>query len=120
MAKKSTKSTKKDTAANIGFEEKLWGIADKLRGNLEPAVYKHDVLGLIFLKYISDRFEAHRAKLEGVEGADLEDRDEYTADNVFWVPASARWAELQRQARSESIGSVLDGAMASIHFRQLR
>ena len=114
MAKKRTKRAEKATAANIGFEEKLWEIADKLRGNLEPAVYKHDVLGLIFLKYISDRFEAHRARLDGIEGADPEDRDEYTADNVFWVPAGARWGELQKQARSETIGSVLDKAMAGI------
>ena len=67
MAKKRSK--KKTTAANIGFEEKLWEIADGLRGNLEPAVYKHDVLGLIFLKYISDRFMSHRAKLEIVDVA---------------------------------------------------
>ena len=113
--KKTTKkTTKKDTAANIGFEEKLWEIADNLRGNLEPAVYKHDVLGLIFLKYISDRFMSHRAKLETVDGADLEDRDEYTADNVFWVPKGARWADLQEQARQETIGVSLDAAMTAI------
>ena len=110
----TTKKTKKDTAANIGFEEKLWEIADKLRGNLEPAVYKHDVLGLIFLKYISDRFMSHRAKLETVDGADLEDRDEYTADNVFWVPKGARWKDLQEQARQDTIGVTLDAAMTAV------
>ncbi|MCP4834639.1 MAG: SAM-dependent DNA methyltransferase, partial [Phycisphaera sp.] len=108
------KTTRNATAANIGFEEKLWEIADNLRGNLEPAVYKHDVLGLIFLKYISDRFMSHRAKLETVDGADLEDRDEYTADNVFWVPKGARWADLQEQARQETIGVSLDAAMTAI------
>ena len=111
MAKK--KKTKK-TAANIGFEEKLWAIADKLRGNLEPAVYKHDVLGLIFLKYISDRFTTHQAKLVNTAGADPEDRDEYTADNVFWVPKGARWGEIQKQARQDTIGVILDKAMNAI------
>ena len=96
------------------FKSTLWKAADKLRAQMDAAEYKHIVLGLIFLKYISDTFEVQRTKLEGVEGADPEDRDVYAADNVFWVPASARWAELQKQARSVSIGSVLDEAMASI------
>ena len=113
MAKKKKKNTKK-TAANIGFEEKLWEIADKLRGNLEPAVYKHDVLGLIFLKYISDRFTTHQAKLADTDGADPEDRDEYTADNVFWVPKGGRWGEIQKQARQDTIGVILDKAMNAI------
>ena len=113
-AKRTSKKQAKETGANIGFEEKLWAIADGLRGNMEPAVYKYDVLGLIFLKYISDRFQTHRAKLERIEGADLEDRDEYTADNVFWVPEGARWPDLQKQARQETIGVTLDNAMTAI------
>lgn len=111
------KSGVKSSAANLGFEATLWEIADKLRGNLEPAVYKHDVLGLIFLKYVSDRFMARRAELQALaesEGADPEDRDEYLADNVFWVPKTARWPELQKEARQDAIGRILDDAMTAI------
>ena len=96
-----TKKTKSDTAANIGFEAKLWQAADKLRNNMDAAEYKHVVLGLIFLKYISDSFEEHHDKLVAAraEGANPEDRDEYLAASVFWVPKEARWAQLQaRQA----------------------
>ena len=84
----------KDSTANLGFEAKLWLAADKLRNNMDAAEYKHVVLGLIFLKYISDTFEEHRAKLLAGEGdyagANPEDPDEYKAENVFWVPAAAR------------------------------
>src|SRR5450631_4457863 len=84
----------KTTSANLGFEAKLWLAADKLRSNMDAAEYKHVVLGLIFIKYISDAFEEHRAKLlagEGeYEGADPEDQDEYRAENVFWVPVEGR------------------------------
>lgn len=87
MAKAPPK--KNDTSANLGFEAKLWLTADKLRNNMDAAQYKHVVLGLIFLKYISDTFEEHRAKLLGgqgdYEGANPEDPDEYKAENVFWV-----------------------------------
>ncbi|MFW5802529.1 MAG: type I restriction-modification system subunit M N-terminal domain-containing protein, partial [Verrucomicrobiota bacterium] len=93
--------------------EKLWQAADKLRGSIDAAEYKHVVLGLIFLKYISDSFEARRAKLaeelaaDGIEGDQaerlLEDRDEYTAENVFWVPPEARWQAIQNQARQANI-----------------
>ena len=122
MAKKKTaKKTAKKTgtktagsAAKIGFEEKLWEIADRLRGNLEPAVYKYDVLGLIFLKYISDRFIHFQQALAEQEGADPEDRDEYLAENVFWVPKKARWPELQKAARQDTIGVTLDKAMAAV------
>ena len=86
---------KATTAANLGFEAKLWLAADKLRNNLDAAEYKHVVLGLVFLKYISDSFEELHQKLlvgEGdYVGADPEDKDEYRADNVFWVPTEARW-----------------------------
>src|SRR6266576_5781784 len=101
MAK--TKGKKSDSAAQIGFEAKLWLAADKLRSNMDAAEYKHVVLGLIFLKYISDSFEEHRAKLIAGEGeyagADAEDQDEYKAGNIFWVPPAARWTYLQNSAK---------------------
>jgi type I restriction enzyme M protein len=104
--------------ANLGFEAKLWLTADKLRNNMDAAEYKHVVLGLIFLKYISDSFEEHRAKLlagEGdYEGANPEDPDEYKAENVFWVPAEARWSHLQANAREATIGKLVDDAMVAI------
>ena len=74
---------------DLGFEATLWQAADKLRGNLDAAEYKHVVLGLIFLKYISDAFEERRNALAAEPGADPEDRDEYTAESVFWVPQQA-------------------------------
>lgn len=104
--------------ANIGFESKLWQAADKLRNNMDAAEYKHVVLGLIFLKYISDTFEEHRAKLvagEGdYEGADPESADEYKAENVFWVPKEARWSHLQASAKQPTIGKLVDDAMVAI------
>lgn len=106
------------TTANIGFEAKLWLAADKLRSNMDAAEYKHVVLGLIFLKYISDSFEDHRAKLAGgkgeYKGADPEDPDEYKAENVFWVPKDARWAHLQASAKQPNIGKLVDDAMVAI------
>ena len=99
---------KKDSTATIGFEAKLWLAADKLRNNMDVAEYKHVVLGLIFLKYISDTFEEHRAKLLAGEGdyagANPEDPDEYKAENVFWVPADARWSQLQASAKQPTVG----------------
>lgn len=107
-----------NTNGNIlNLEQTLWAAADKLRGHLDAAEYKHVVLGLIFLKYISDRFQvlyddlAARAK---TEYTDPEDRDEYTAENVFWVPAKARWEKLQASAKSPEIGIFIDKAMAAI------
>ena len=98
MAGKKSKSVKSTTAA-LGFEAKLWLTADKLRNNMDAAEYKHVVLGLIFLKYISDTFEGHRAKLVKGEGdyagANPDDPDEYKAENVFWVPVEARWRCLE-------------------------
>ncbi|WP_082468546.1 class I SAM-dependent DNA methyltransferase [Acidiphilium sp. JA12-A1] len=100
--------------ANLGFEAQLFLAADKLRKNLEPSDYKHVVLGLIFLRHISDAFEARRAELL-VEGEDVaEDEDEYRSENVFWVPAEARWSFLQASARQPTIGKLIDDAMASI------
>lgn len=117
MAKATTKK-KNGSAANIGFEAKLWLAADKLRNNMDAAEYKHVVLGLIFLKYISDAFEEMRTKLvEGqgdFEGADPEDADEYKAENVFWVPKEARWSHLMAAAKQPTIGKVVDDAMVAL------
>ncbi len=98
----------------LGFEATLWQAADKLRGNLDAAEYKHVVLGLIFLKYVSDAFEEKHQQLLRDPEADPEDRDEYVADNVFWVPVEARWERLQANAKQPSIGTLLDDAMGAI------
>ncbi len=112
MAKQATKNS-----ANLGFEAQLWAAADKLRGNMEPSDYKHVALGLIFLKYISDAFEAKRAELLAEDLADPEDPEEYLADNVFWVPRAARWPHLQARARQSTIGKDIDDAMLAIETR---
>ena len=112
MAKQANNS-----GANLGFEAQLWAAADKLRGNMEPSDYKHVALGLIFLKYISDAFEAKRAELIEEELADAEDPEEYLAENVFWVPKDARWSFLQARAKQPTIGKVIDDAMLSIEAR---
>ncbi len=103
--------------ANLGFEAKLWAAADKLRNNMEPSDYKHVALGLIFLKYISDAFEAKRAALLEDELADPEDPEEYLAENVFWVPKEARWSHLQANAKQPTIGKLLDDAMLAIEAK---
>ena len=113
------KSVKKvASSATIGFEAKLWLTADKLRNNMDAAEYKHVVLGLIFLKYISDTFEEHRVKLLAGQGdyagANAEDPDEYKAENVFWVPPDARWSHLQANAKQPTIGKTVDDAMVAI------
>ena len=117
MARTKTKSSK-DATAHLGFEAKLWLTADKLRNNMDAAEYKHVVLGLIFLKYISDTFEEHHAKLVAGDGdyagASPEDKDEYLAANVFWVPKEARWAHLQSRAKLPGIGKDVDDAMVAI------
>jgi len=100
--------------AKLGFEEKLWMAADKLRGTMDSAEYKHVVLGLIFLKYISDAFLEKHTELAEEEFADPEDRDEYLADNIFWVPPEARWTYLQGRAKDPKIGQLIDEAMAAI------
>jgi type I restriction enzyme M protein len=108
------------------LEQKLWEAADALRGNQEPSEYKHVVLGLVFLKYISDRFEERRAAIEAAlsdpDSSDyipnenrrvqfIEDRDEYASHNVFWVPTEARWEHIQGRAKLPSIGQDIDTAM---------
>jgi type I restriction enzyme M protein len=112
--KKSTAKNNGNSAAHLGFEAVLWATADKLRGNLDAAEYKHVVLGLIFLKYISDAFEEKHAALQKEKGADPEDRDEYQAVNIFWVPPEARWTYLQGRAKDPVIGKLLDNAMIAI------
>jgi type I restriction enzyme M protein len=134
MAKKKSKMKKTDDrTGSLGFEDKLWAAADLLRNNMDPAEYKHVVLGLIFLKYISDAFEERQQQLialvsdpdsdEYIEDEQerqeelaelLEDRDEYTAENVFWVPQAARWPSLQAQATQPTIGKLVDAAMDAI------
>lgn len=99
---------------NVGFEEKLWQAADNLRSNMDAAEYKHVVLGLIFLKYVSDSFEEKYKMLKAEGYGDEEDRDEYIADNIFWVPKEARWTEIKAYANSPNIGKVIDTAMESM------
>ena len=121
--------TKTTNGGDLGFEAELFKAADKLRGNLEPSEYKHVALGLIFLKYISEAFEAQYEKLKGEAYADPEDPEEYLAAHVFWVPAEARWANLQANAKRPEItfvdvttgrekkgdiGGLIDNAMEAI------
>lgn len=129
MARGKTNDTKRNNGANLGFEEKLWQAADKLRGHMDAAEYKHVVLGLVFLKYISDAFEEHHHQLK-LWTADpsnamyvkepkarymvTEDRDEYLAENIFWVPKEARWSYLQANAKQPTIGKLIDDAMVAI------
>lgn len=100
------------------IEKQLWKAADKLRKNIDAAEYKHIVLGLIFLKYISDAFDEHHEKLKAGKGeyagADPEDKDEYKAENVFFVPPSARWGFLKSHAKQPTIGKTVDEAMDAI------
>ena len=105
-----------NSAATIGFENELWRAADALRSNMDAAEYKHVVLGLIFLKYISDAFEEQHTQLlaEVDVGADPEDPDEYRAVNIFWVPREARWAHLQANAKQPAIGKLVDEALQAI------
>lgn len=104
------RSAKKNTVTSaLGFEAKLWAAADALRNNMDAAEYKHVVLGLIFLKYISDAFEAKHTELEGQrrKGADPEDPDGYRAASIFWVPKEARWQHLRAKAPQPTIGLLL-------------
>lgn len=110
----STEGAKAPPSTSLGFESKLWAMADKLRSNMDAADYKHIVLGLIFLKFISDKFEAKRAELAATPNADPEERDEYVAENIFWVPKGARWSDIQDRAKLPSIGQDVDAAMAAI------
>ena len=113
--RRDSAETKPNGGATTGHEAELWAMADALRGSMDAAEYKHVVLGLIFLKYISDAFEERHAAVLAEFGEDAaEDRDEYTAENAFWVPAEARWTHLKAQARQSTIGLTVDQAMAAI------
>ena len=125
-------SKKVEAKATLGIEAQLWEAADLMRNNMDPAEYKHVVLGLLFLKYISDAFEERRDFLRAAvadkksdyfvaeKGREaeleelLEDRDEYTAENIFWVPKDARWSVIQAQAKLPTIGKTVDDAMDHI------
>jgi type I restriction enzyme M protein len=115
-SRNNARATKSNGGATVGYEAQLWQMADALRGSMDAAEYKHVVLGLIFLKYISDAFEEQHAKLvaEKSKGADPEDPDEYRAQSIFWVPPEARWAHLKAQARQATVGQLVDDAMAGI------
>src|ERR1022692_241105 len=116
--------------ANLVFEAKLWQAADALRNNMDAAEYKHVVLGLIFLKYISDSFEERRDEIASLvrdsdseyagDEPSLEDRDEYISKGVFWVPEEARWPRLRDQAKLPSIGKAIDNAMVAIERDNVR
>ena len=105
---------KKENTTSIGFEDAIWRAADKLRGNLNASEYEGVVLGLIFLKYISDKFEAKFKELSEDEYADVEDKDEYEADGVFFVPQEARWQVISLAAHTPQIGKVIDDALEAI------
>lgn len=130
MPRQKKNVTKKNSnGGNLGFEEKLWQAADKMRGHMDPAEYKHVVLGLIFLKYISDAFEERHRQLESWTAEPsseyyvaekkarygvIEDKDEYIAESIFFVPKEARWSYLQAKAKQPNIGKLVDDAMVAI------
>lgn len=107
-----------ENGAGLGIEQKLWAAADKMRGSIDASEYKHVALGLLFLKYISDRFERKYESLETDE--EREDRDEYIADGIFWVPSIARWKYLKENANSPQIGKMIDEAMFAIEHENKR
>src|SRR5262245_21152032 len=131
---KQSSTTPTNDGAIVGYEARLWQMADALRGSMDAAEYKHVVLGLLFLKYISDAFEERQAYLRDAvdDPGDeyylptetrnraeavvrlLEDPDEYRALNIFWVPPEARWAHLKAQAKQPTIGQIVDDAMVGI------
>ncbi len=100
--------------ADLDFAADLFKAADKMRGGLEPSQYKHVALGLIFLKYISEAFQAMHVRLSEDSLADPENPEEYLAENVFWVPETARWSHIRQNARSGNIGKIIDDAMEAI------
>ncbi|MBB5374487.1 class I SAM-dependent DNA methyltransferase [Acidocella aromatica] len=110
---KLTKAAKVQ-GAKLGFEAEMFLAADKLRKNLEPSDYKHVALGLIFLRYISTAFEAKHAELLAEDPGLAEEKDEYLAENIFWVPPAGRWSHLQANARQPTIGQLIDDAMTAI------
>ena len=113
MARRRQTASKTESDAPV-IEAEMWEMADTLRGSMDAAEYKHTVLGLIFLKYISDAFEEARAGLALVKDADPEDPDEYRADTIFWVPPEGRWSAIMAQARQPTIGQIVDDAMAAV------
>lgn len=102
------------STTNVGFEEKLWSAADKLRSHMDAAVYKHVVLGLIFLKYVSDSFEDRYQELVNEQDGFEEEKDAYAEKNVFWVPQNARWDFIKKNAKKPEIGKIVDDAMGAI------
>ena len=122
--------TKISEKKKLDFKETLWKAADKLRNQMDAAEYKHIVLGLIFLKYISDTFDIQKDKIKKMVSnpksdffisedpkiyeKELEDRDYYTQDNIFWVPQKSRWEKIRAQAKQSDIGSIIDRAMVDI------
>ena len=114
VARPSKPARVNNKGGDLGFEADLFKAADKLRGTMEPSDYKHVALGLIFLKHISDSFEAKRAALLAEDQGGAEDRDEYAGSNIFWVPPVARWSHLQANARQPAIGRLIDEAMIAI------
>ncbi len=114
MARRPASNGDKTAGQQMAIEAQLFESADKLRKNLEPSDYKHVVLGLIFLKHISDSFEALHAKLAAEDAKAAEDKDEYLAERVFWVPKGARWSMLRANAKQPSIGKLIDDAMDAI------
>jgi len=114
IAPKNENKNGNGNGGNLGFEADLFKTADKLRGNMEPSDYKHVALGLIFLKYISDAFEARHKALLAEDPHAAEDKDEYLADNIFWVPKEARWSHLQANAKLPTIGTLIDDALRAI------
>ena len=107
-------------SSNIGFEKQIWDAACALRGNIDASEYKSVVLGLIFLKYISDRFDAKYQELKEEGEGFEEDKDEYTAENIFFVPENARWEVIASAAHTPEIGTVIDDAMRSIEKETTR
>ena len=114
MARPHRKTVSANSSATVGYEAQLWEAANTLRGSMDASEYKHVVLGLIFLKYISDAFEEYREQLLQEPYADPEDPDEYRAVNIFWVPPAARWERLQQHAHQPDIGERIDAAMEAI------
>ncbi|MXZ13857.1 MAG: SAM-dependent DNA methyltransferase [Candidatus Dadabacteria bacterium] len=112
----NTKTMPDDNSATVGYETELWSMANALRGSMDAAEYKHVVLGLIFLKYISDAFEEKYSQLkaQSADQADPDDPDEYRAENIFWVPPEARWEHIKTQAKQPTIGRLVDDAMTGI------
>ena len=112
-AKKGKKAGKAKNGATLGFEEKLWDMAKAMRGNRDVAEWKHVVLGLIFLKHVNDSFQRLHAKLTK-DGDDPEEKLEYQAQNVFWLPKNARWSHIKGNSKNTKIGTIIDDAMIAL------